>query len=414
MEVKELIDGIQKDWADFKKTHTEQLKAKADGKSVADFESKLAAINTSIDEKTDRLNKLETAFKRSPVLGADGKPAEREEVAQHKAAFLNYVRKGIDAGLPELERKALQVADDTQGGYMVHADMSGRMVKRIFETSPIRQFANVQTISTDALEGPVDSDEASAGWVGESTARAQTGNAKLGMWRIPTHEVYAQPAATQKLLDDAAWDAEGWLSTKMADKFARLENAAFVNGNGVTQPKGFMNYTAVADDSSLNYFALKQIGFTKTGAAADFAPVPASGTDPAQADSLINLVFSLKSQYRDIPGTAFAMHRSTFARVRRLRDNLGNYLWQPGLGGQPSTLLGYAIAEFNDMPLIGANAFPVAFANWREAYQIVDRQGIRILRDPFSAKPFVLFYGVKRTGGDVVNFEAIKLLKCAA
>lgn len=417
MDLKEFTDKFSSDWAEFKKTNTALLEAKANGKAVADLEEKLSKLNSSLDAHqaiADRMGKIETALKRLPQDSTGSKLTT--EQAEHKQAYMAWVRKGAgEEQLGALERKALSVSDDTSGGFMVHADLGGRIVKRVFESSPIRQYATVTSISTDALEGPTDTDEASAGWVGEQGARGQTGTPKIGMWRIPTHELFAQPAATQKLLDDAAWDPETWLSAKIADKMARIENAAFVNGNGVTMPRGFLTYTAVAEDASLNYTALKQVGKIKTGTANDFAPVPTSGSDAAQADSLINLVFALKGQYREAQGTSFAMHRTTFGRVRRLRDNLGNYLWQPGLGGVPSTLLGYPIAEFNDMPQLGAtNKLAVAFANWREAYQIVDRQGVRVLRDPFTAKPFVLFYSVKRTGGDLVNFEAIKLLDFSA
>jgi len=416
LELKEFTDQFQKDWADFKKTNNELIKAKADGKAVADLEEKIVKLNSALDkhsETSEKLAKLETALKRLPALG---NPEEKSpEHAEHKAGFLKFVRKGIDDGLAELQTKALSVNDDTSGGFMVHADLSGRIIKRIFETSPIRSYANVQSISTDALEGPVDTDEASTGWVGEAGVRPQTNTPKIGMWRIPTHELYAMPAATQKLLDDAAWNPEEWLAAKLADKFARVENTAFVLGDGVNQPRGFLTYPTVAEDATLNFTALKKIGKIKTGTADDFAPVPAAGTDPAQADSLINLVYSMKTQYRDMPGSAFAMHRTTVGRVRRLRDNLGNYLWMPGLGASPSTVLGYPIAEFNDMPKLGdANKYAVAFANWREFYQIVDRIGIRVLRDPYTSKPFVLFYSTKRTGGDVLNFEACKLLEFAA
>lgn len=414
---------FKKDWEEFKKTNESLLKAKADGKSVVEHEEKLAKINERLDAAQvhfDRMARVETAMKRMgnfEVKGLDGQVLSQEQV-EHKTNFLRWFRKGdasIEERLPELQTKALAVADDTSGGFMVHADLSGRIIKKIFETSPIRSYAAITTISTDALEGPIDGDQADAGWVSERGVRTQTRTPKIGMWRIPVHEIYAEPAATQKLLDDAAWDPEQWLAAKVADKFARVENAAFVNGTGVGQPKGFLQETTILEASNYDsYISDKKIGFVKTGAAADFPPVPAAGTDPAQADPLINLVFALKTQYRESAGTAFAMHRTTFGRVRRLRDNLGNYLWQPGLGGVPSTILGYPIAEFNDMPQIAAGTFPIAFANWQEAYQIVDRLGIRVLRDPYTAKPFVLFYTTKRVGGSTLNFEAIKLLKVSA
>lgn len=411
---------LMKAWELHKETQAKLLEAKADGKAVGELETKLAALDTKIDEISSLQSKMtliETAVKRMSLNGLafdqDGETKSKDQL-EHKAAFQNFIRHGEEDGLNDLQKKALSVNDDTSGGFMVHADLSGRIIKRIFETSPIRQFANVQMISTDALEGPLDTDQAEAYMVSETGTRAATGNPKLGMWRIPTHEMFTQPATTQKLLDDAAWDAEQWLSDKVADRFARKENQLFVTGTGDGEPRGFLSVPTVVEDASLDYSKLKKVGYIATGTADDFAPVPTSGSNPAQADSLIDLIFSLKTQYRESPGTALAMHRTLFARVRKLRDNLGNYLWQPGLGGTPSTLLGYPIAEFNDMPQLGAaNKFCIAFANWREAYQIVDRIGIRVLRDPYTSKPFVLFYTTKRVGGDLLNCEAIKLLKFA-
>jgi len=413
MELKELVDGLKADWENFKKTNDAALKAKAEGKSVADLEEKLAKLNESIDSKQAEIDQVKTALKRHN--GGEVKDGEQNaDQTAHRKAFLDYIRKGRDDGLAVLERKALQVGTDTDGGFLVNADLSGRIIKRIFETSPIRQFASVQTISTDALEGPTDTDEADAGWVGEAGARPETTTPNIGMWRIATHEVYAKPKATQKLLDDAVWDVEAWLAGKIGDKISRKENLAFILGNGVTQPRGLLTYPVVADSASLNFTALKQVGKIKTGTADNFPPVPASGSDPAQGDPLINLVYALKTSYREMPGTAFFMHRSTVGRVRRLRDNLGNYLWMPGLAAAPSSVLGYPIAEFNDMPQLGdTSKLAIGFGNLREAYQIVDRVGIRTLRDPFSSKPFIEFYTTKRVGGDLVNFEAIKLLEFA-
>jgi HK97 family phage major capsid protein len=310
------------------------------------------------------------------------------------------------------EIKALSVGDDAQGGFFVNADLSGRVIKKIYETSPMRQYASVTAISTDALEGQIDADQVDYGWIGETGTRSVTANPQIGMWRIPTYEMYAQPKTTQKLLDDAAWDPEAWLSGKIADKFSRVENAAFVNGIGVNQPWGFLSKTLVADATgaaSDDFITKQRIGFISTGASAAF---PTASTTVVQANPLVDMIYALKSVYRDRPGTAFAMHRSTMGVVRKLQDLYGNYIWQPAVAvGQPSTLLGYPVAEFNDMPLIAANSFSIAFANWAESYQIVDRVGIRVLRDPYTAKPYVLFYSTKRVGGDVLNFEAIKLLK---
>lgn len=435
-EIKELIEGIKSDYDAFKKANDAALKAKAEGKTVGDLETKVATINAELDKKTARLDAIETALKRAPQ-GSESEKADASEKVLRKA-FRNWLSKGdsnsslsdsimsVFEKEPELkkhylelhpETKALAVQDDTAGGYMVHADLTGRIVKRLFETSPIRGVASVATISTDALEGPKDYDEGTATWVAEAGSRSTTNTPKIGMWRIPTHELYAQPAATQKLLDDAAWDPEAWLAGKIADKFARTENAAFVNGTGVGQPKGFLAETVISDAAGASvtndgvYIRDSKIGYIPTGKSAAFPDAPSAATDGAVANPLIDLVYALKSQYRNMAGTAFAMHRTSLAAVRKLRDNFGNYLWQPGFQGQPSTLFGYPIVEFNDMPIIAANSYSIAFANWREAYQIVDRIGIRVLRDPYSSKPFVLFYTTKRVGGATLNFEAIKLLK---
>ena len=439
-EIKELIEGLRDDWANFQKEHSKMLKAKAEGKSVADLEEKIAKLNTAIDEKQDAIERIETALKRAPTGNAAEADAVSEKVM--RKAFREWLGKGGDtrgqdtlanhisavlAGDAKLKAaymethpgiKALSVQDDTGGGFLVHADFTGRIVKRIFETSPIRQFASVATISTDALEGIYDFDEAEASWVGEASSRSQTKTPVIGNWRIPTHEMYAQPAATQKMLDDAAWDPEQWLAGKVADKFARTENRAFVIGDGNGKPRGFLTEDTISDANNASatydtYIKDAKIGYLPTGVADGFPAIPASG-DAAQGNPIIDLVYALKSQYREAPGTAFAMHRTMFGAVRKLQDAFGQYVWQPGFNGQPATLFGYPIAEFNDMPTLGSsNKFGIAFANWREAYQIVDRVGIRIIRDPFTAKPYVLFYTTKRVGGKVLNYEAIKLLKFA-
>jgi HK97 family phage major capsid protein len=399
---------------EFKKTNNELLANKADGKAVGELESKLAKIQADLDkaevENQKRVNEIKLAMNR-PSTG----DAHAMEVQESKGKFRDFMRKGDGksglATLDVVEKKALAVNDDTGGGYLVHADLSGRIVKRVFETSPIRAWASIQTISTDALEGMLDANQADYGWVSETGARAVTATPKIGMWRIPTHEIFASPAVTQKLLDDAAWDSESWLADKVADRFARAENNAFVLGDGVTKPRGFLSYTGVADSASTDFVSGTSVGYIKTGVNDAFPAVPTTAAPTAQGNPIIDLIYALKSVYREAPGTAFAMHRTTFAAVRKLQDALGNYIWQPGLAGQPSTLAGYAVAEFNDMPQIGdTNKFAIAFANWKAAYQIVDRVGVRILRDPFTSKPYILFYTTKRTGGDLLNKEAIKLL----
>lgn len=409
-----------KDWDEFKKTNDAILAAKADGKSVAGLEEKLAKIGTSLDALNavkSELDAVKVAMQRNAgATREDGSKATPEQM-EHKAAVTRAMRSGdiADREVNAIAKKAMSVNDDAAGGFLVHADMSGRISRRIFETSPVRQYAAVATISGDALEGPYDGDEASYGWVSEKGSRAETATPGVGMYRIPTHEMYANPAATQKLLDDAAWDPEAWLADKVADRFSRAEANAFLLGTGAGRPRGILTHDIVAESTNPNFFGVKKLGYVPTGAADDFTAAPSSGSDPAQGDSLINLTFALKSWYREQPGTCFFMHRTTIGRVRRLRDAFGRYLWDPGINGATGqNILGYKVAEFNDMPQLGAaNKYAIGFGNLRLGYQIVDRLGIRVLRDPFSSKPLIQFYTTKRTGGDVINFEAIKFLKFA-
>jgi HK97 family phage major capsid protein len=365
-----------------------------------------------------RMDQLETALSRSPLGRASSDEhgeaalfaAERKKhfsgeldvgaYRQYKSALRQYLRKN-NAGSDIGEIKALSVGSDPDGGYAVTPDMSGRIITLIQDTSPVRQVANVVTIGSDALEGVNDLNEATSGWIGETEAVSETGTPQIGEWRIPVWEQYAEPRATQKLLDDAMFDIEGYLVGKIADRLARMENAAFVNGNGVKKPRGFLTYPAGTPTSS-SFSVIEQTG---TGASGAFA-----STSPG--DALINLVYALKSSYRD--RAVFMMKRATLAEVRKLKDSAGNYLWQPDFQQrQGGTLLGFNVVEAEDMPAIAANSLSVGFGDFSAAYQIVDRQGIRILRDSFTAKPYVKFYTTKRVGGDVVNFEAIKLLKFA-
>ena len=370
------------------------------------------------DQAKRRIDQVESAMSRGGRLPAGDEWKEAETFAlerkgngfgdlgvdayrNYKSAFRNYVRKNNAGGAIE-EVKALSVGSDPDGGYTVTPDMSGRIAQLVRETSPLRQVANVVTIGTDALEGIHDLNEATSGWVGESEARPETTSPKIGEYRIPVHEQYAEPRATQKLLDDAMFNVEEWLAGKIAERMARMENEAFVTGNGVRKPRGFLTYAAGAPTAS----AFNVIEQLASGANGGFAE-----EDPG--DALISLVFALKSAYRE--NAVFMMKRSTLAEVRKLKDGDGNYLWQPDFQlKQGGTLLGFDVVEAEDMPDIASGSLSIAFGDFKAGYQIVDRQGIRILRDSFTAKPYVKFYTTKRVGGDVVNFEAIKLMKFSA
>ena len=328
--------------------------------------------------------------------GTDVHDFGNAQLNAYKSAFQTYMRKG-DQALSSDEIKALSVGTDPDGGYVVNPDLSGRIVMKVFETSPMRAYASVQVISTDALEGLFDLNEASSGWVGETDTRSETNTPQLGKWRIPTHELYAKPTATQKLLDDAEINMEAWLASKVAEKFARDEATAFVTGSGINRPRGFLTYASGTTlPGTIERF--------DTGVNGAFAAAPNGG------DVLINALYGLKAQYR--ANATWFMNRATTTLVRKLKDQDGTYLWSPGIAaGQPATLLGYPVAAFEDMPSPATDSLSIAVGDMREAYQIVDRIGIRTLRDPFSSKPYVEFYTTKRVGGDVVNFEAIKLIE---
>lgn len=404
-EVKKTITDLGKAFHEFKSSVDEKLKAASESKGKDPLlEEKIQKLNTAMDQlgaHKDRLEKIEIALKRAPTSAprllknrATGEefeaPADWDEV---KKAYNAFLRKGVGGeranGGDEWrhESKTMSVATDSDGGFLVTSDMSGRTIQKIFETSPIRGVASVQTIGTDALEGTYDDDEAAASWVSESGSRPQTANPRIGKWRIPAHELYAMPAATQRLLDDANINVEAWLAGKVADKFSRTENAAFVNGTGNGQPRGFLTYPS----GTTLRTQVQQVGSGSSGAFA--------------ADKLFDVVYALKAGYR--ARAQWAMNRTSIGKVRQLKDSQNRYLWEPSLQlGEPARLLGYGINEFNDMPDPASNSLSAAFADWAEFYQIVDRAGLRVLRDPYTTKGFVLFYTTKRTGGDVLNTEA--------
>lgn len=362
---------------------------------------KVDRLNAEVGRLNEAVATLETALARP----GQAVKAQNAAAGAHAAAFSLFLRKGIDHELPGLEKKAMSVAADPDGGYLVAAEIVDRIVARLIDSSPIRAIASVLTITADAAEGMLDLGEPAAGWAAELEARSETGTPQVGLWRIPAHELYAEPRVSQKLLDDASFDVEAWLAQKVADKFGRAENAAFVAGSGNGMPRGFTTYaTAATTDAGRAWGTLQHV---TTGANGGFA-----ASNPA--DALIALTYALKAGYR--AGASFVMARATAAEVRKLKDSSsGQYLWQPALGArQPANLLGYPVIEAEDMPALGTGSLSLAFGNFREGYAIVDRQGIRTLRDPYTAKPQVKFYTTKRVGGDVLDFDAIKLLKFAA
>ena len=408
--VKDALDLLGRNFEEFKHTNDERLK-QIESKGVADplLQTKLDKLNAAIDEGqkalADHQAEIEAKVNKLALAGEKGDGLTPEQ-REHKSAFGAYLRKGTDAGLDAIQRKSMSEGSDPNGGYLVTADLGGRIVKRIYETSSVRPFAAVQRISTDALEGLTDLGTATATWVGETATRSATANPTFGRYRIPVHEMYAMPSATQILLDDASIDVEGWLAGKVADVFGRTENTAFVTGTGIGQPRGLTMYTTAATSDSTR--AWGTIEHVATGTQASL------GTTSNGADKLISLVAAMNPAY--LPGARFFMCRSMLAAIRQVKNAQGFYVWQPDLqAGSDGQLLGFPITRWEDMPPITASTdtLSVAFANLAQAYQIVDRIGIRVLRDPFSVKGYVSFYTTYRVGGEVIDFNAVKFLKLA-
>jgi HK97 family phage major capsid protein len=312
----------------------------------------------------------------------------------------SYLRKGVESGV---ELKALAGTTDAAGGYAVPEEIDAEIGRLLTSISPIRAIANVVRVGTAGYRKLVTAGGTPSGWVSETAGRPETSTPTFIEVAPPFGELYANPAASQAMLDDAAFDVEAWLAQEIATEFARAEGSAFVGGNGVNRPKGFLaGPTSAQSDASRPFGTLQYLA---TGAAGGFGA--------SAADKLIDLVQSLRPPYRQ--GASFVMNSATASAIRKFKTTDGAFLWQPGLAaGQPDSLLGYPVVEAEDMPDVAADSLSVAFGNFRAGYLIAERTETQILRDPYTNKPFVHFYATKRVGGQVANSEAIKLLKFAA
>ena len=370
---------------------------------LGEIERRMSADALTVD-KVERINRTldELTLKaRRPQLGADTRESAPANRREHKAAFDSYIRKGETNGLSTLEAKSMSVGSDPDGGYLVPDETEAEIGRLLSEASPIRSIAGVRQVTSAVYKKPFAISGPQTGWVGETAARPETTAPTLAELQFPAMELYAMPAATQTLLEDSAVSIDQWIAEEVQAAFAEQEGTAFITGNGTNKPRGFLDYTKVADGS----WSWGNIGYVATGAAGAF---PASDA----SDVLIDLVYTLKAGYRQ--NANWVMSRKTQAEVRKLKDGDGNYLWQPAATADGrASLSGFPVTEAEDMPDIGASTYAIAFGDFRRGYLVVDRLGVRILRDPYSAKPYVLFYTTKRVGGGVQNFEAIKLLKFA-
>ena len=365
---------------------------------LSDFNTFTSDINSKLQQQEERLTMLD---RKTMTFGRPALSAAAEAEVPHQKAFNAYLRSGDDDGLRglELEGKAMSTAVSADGGYLVDPQTAETVQSTLSSTASIRAIANVVNVEATSFDVLVDHTDVGAGWATETGSSAETGTPAIDRITIPLHELSALPKASQSLLDDSAFDIEGWLAGRIADKFARAEAAAFVNGDGVDKPKGFLTHPIV-DDASASW---GDIGYIATGTDGDLG----------NGDAIIDLVYALGAEYR--ANATFVMNSKTAGAVRKLRDNDGRFLWSDGLAaGEPARLLGYPVLIAEDMPDIASGADAVAFGDFSAGYTVAERPDLRVLRDPFSAKPHVLFYATKRVGGDVSDFGAIKVLKFAA
>jgi HK97 family phage major capsid protein len=353
------------------------------GQEVAELRGEVRALQERVERPA--------GVRRPALSGAE---------AGARGAFVDgYLRRGV-----AVETKALVTAVDVDGGYAVPEEIDAAIARTLQSISPIRGIANVVTVGSSGYRKLVTTGGTPSGWVSETAARPETDTPDFIEIAPPMGELYANPAASQTMLDDAAFDVEAWLAGEIAAEFAKAEGSAFVRGSGVDQPRGFLSAPTSAAADGVRPFGTVQ--FVSSGAAGGFAVV-----NPQ--DRLIDLVQALRPPYRQ--GAVFVMNSSTAARLRKIKTSDGAFLWQPGIvSGQPDTLLGYPLVEAEDMPDVAPDSLSIAFGNFKAGYLIAERAETQILRDPFSRKPFVHFYATKRVGGQVSNSEAIKLMKFAA
>ncbi|WP_350333380.1 phage major capsid protein [Coralliovum pocilloporae] len=392
------FDEFMTSFEAFKDANDERLQA-LETRMTSDplTDEKVNRINTALDEQKRAMDHLILKAGRPARAGGDRpwSPA----LAEHKTAFERYVRSGSEQGLHQLEEKALSAGSDPDGGYLVPDEVETEIGRRLTTLSPIRAISSVRQVSSSVYKKPFATTGPATGWVAETAVRPQTATPTLAELQFPVMELYAMPAATSTLLDDSAVNIDQWIADEVQIAFAEQEGEAFVKGDGVNKPRGFLDYTTV-DESGWSW---GNIGTIATGADGDFA-------SSSPSDVLIDTIYALKAGYRQ--NGNWVMNRSTQAAVRKLKDADGNYLWQPPAqaGGQAS-LMNFPLVEAEDMPDIASDATAIAFGDFRRGYLIIDRLGVRILRDPYSSKPYVLFYTTKRVGGGVQDFDAIKLVK---
>jgi len=401
-DIKNAIQDLGQTFNEFKKVNDERLEQIEKGESSAYNEEKLSKIEAKLDSYEEMNQKLtiaeqnaeqikEQVSKIETMVTRPDSGFESKQVDEYLNAFDKYCRKGVE-GLDSMEKKALTVSNDTTGGYLAPPEYVRELLKTITEISPIRSIARVRTTGQRSIQIPKRDGQFAAQWVSESGTRSETTGYTVGLEELPAHEMYALVDISEQDLEDTVFDLEAEMQSEFAEQFAKAEGAAFVSGNSVGKPHGFMDASGVGSVDSGNATSVT-------------------------ADGLISLVHNIKSDYTR-NGT-FVFNRATLASIRKLKDTAGQYVFQTGMmlgGNMVNTILGHPYVEATDMPSEGADTFPVAFGDFRRAYMIVDRVNLAVLRDPFTQATTgnVRYIARKRVGGQVVQAEAINKLKCSA
>jgi len=364
----------------------------------------IVAMQTQIDRMAE-------TFASQQIGGGSGDPFSGTDTQRASAALVDYMRTGNLQGLQSLSPRAdMQSDSDPDGGYTVPKEIDRVIQNQMIEINPMRRLANVVRTSTSDYHKIINRRGATSGWSGERENREETDTPTLGDIKPPMGELYAMPEITKWMADDSQFDLEGFLQENVSDEFAYQEGGAFINGDGVNKPRGLLSYDTSSDVDGTRAFGTLQ--YVATGVAAALSDATNNGVD-----KLIDLVHAVKPSYRAGPGVGWQMNSATAGVLRKLKSlgDTSNYLWQEShVEGQPSRLLGYPVWENEDMQDIGANAYPIAFGNWKRGYVIVDRSETAVLRDPFTKKGWIRYYFTKRVGGAVTDSRAIKLLKVAA
>ena len=393
-DIEDVAEALGKKFDEFKKTNDKRIEG------LEEEKGKLSGQVDTLNEKLSELDELKSSLEKELIALKRPDGTGTKAASEHKTAFMQFVRKGIETGLGELQAKALQVGVESDGGFAVPEELDRSIIELLRDTSPMRQVCNQITVGSPDYKRLVNLGGHGSGWVGETDPRPATNTPKLGNISAFMGELYANPQATQTSLDDIFFNAEEWLNSEVARDFSEKEGNAFLKGDGVNKPKGLLAYGLDLKGDDERAFGVLQKLITGTAG-------------KITGDNLIDLIHALKAGYR-ANGT-WMMGNLTVAYVRKLKDSEGNYLWRPGLeAGAPSVLLRYGITENEDMPDVAADANAIAFGDFKRAYTVVDRIGTRVLRDLYTNKPFVGFYTTKRVGGMLVDSQAVKILTLSA